>query len=208
MKGSRGESIRKLDSFIAKIDQLLTLIAVRVILAGTTHGRQEKCWCSVQICILRPPRGTREQRALTWLPAVCAPPRPLQQPLRQSSWWRWIWCQLLMRAFNWAIKIMCTLSQSVGGSKYLPPSLITHSDIQMSCYKNELLLRMSPLADTLLNTLCAQLYNADCVYFYCVCPIQTRRFQPVFNQFAFIFFYDDLLYWHSMCLYINFQENN
>jgi hypothetical protein len=63
--------------------------------------------------------------------------------------------------FYWAIKIMCTLSQSVGGSKYLPPSVITHSDIQMSCYKNELLLRMSPLADTLLNTLGAQLYNAD-----------------------------------------------
>lgn len=53
--------------------------------------------------------------------------------------------------FYWAIKIMCTLSQSVGGSTYLPPSVITHFDIQMSRYKNELLLRMSPMADTLLN---------------------------------------------------------
>lgn len=172
-----GKSIRELDSFIAKIDQRLTLIAVRVILAGAAHGRQEKCWCSVQICILRLPRGTRQRRALTWLPAVCTTP-PITTALATIKLMALNLVPTFNACFYWAIKIMCTLSQSVGGSTYLPPSVITHSDIQMSRYKNELLLRMSP-GWHFIEPLQRRLYNAD-AFIFTACagfklPFQTNR---------------------------------
>lgn len=42
-------------------------------------------------------------KATPWLdcpPCAHHPAHYNTQPLRQSSWWRWIWCQLLMRAFT------------------------------------------------------------------------------------------------------------